>query len=1238
MRGANLDGDKVNEKKRNLSRKEGSYSSKRMSALRTFQFSINTPSFILTIIVLLCYTFIACTRQSSQQQHDLTSEDWLIKSLQVAVADSDPNIVALAIEKLGDLQAESSLSLIIDRYRQLRTDKNVSKATARSLGKLRSSPDASLPVLAELLNNNETAVRDEAVASIGEYKQAAATYLPKLLQFHEQGHLASEYGYTVEHPPTSEALSKIGIITQDGVDLLLKEVDRHKSIVFSGVRGEELQRYTIERLLTRLTPQTEPSIQLSALEALLAIDTYTKPEAQRLLAILSQSSSAPTITVQAKASILLGRILSGHTELTEQLFNDPLRTLPTSLIKRLLELSKVYEQINKDHDQPGHPAWQKTRIDRVLFNREESDPFITAIGYLGRSWRQALDSLSPLFNCGINSENELRSIAVMQAIRIAAENGASLQDKLQECALSKNAGFSLKYIPKTLEAMGPSGLGLIERLGSKLSQQISIEERERIIWILSSTELETGQYLSESYTDAALGLPIRCTAAKKILRDGPDKSKALITLNSCLRDAIARAQKKNLSNGELSLANQAARIATSAVTTNGKGNWKSDIDRRAIIDSLLVAWEMYPPTDTYVEGTELLDTEDALHALLAAGPLPFKSSLTVLEHMYDEPGHREPVFSDFSIQAKFRFWGIVLSGADERIVSASKWLAEDPQKKPIPTNIKLEEARLLLKGLTAVIHESSNGNLRNNAVTRLDQLVRTGVGWERIDLPLLDEAHNALANLDSQEATARPRSAVDELRKQIAGDNFIKRWALAIPILWILLLVAIVILAPFHDFFQNLLMNPWVRNLGSLWLIPLLLSVFPPIRRHVLRRYLRNTKEDKEFSALASRYVVPSDDFTIESFSRSIIEHKQLFFLGSAGIGKSSYFRYLTHQYAELYGRLLPKNIVPVFLPLSRYDLSEPDAIFRAELQTLGGLSDKDLTDWYLKQGGFLIFIDGLNEVNEEAQQKVSGFVNAHRKGNLICLSSQLTHPLFDWINQVQMEGLIPEKIKEFLTRGIGEERGREMIAQFTEATYKIYAVPQDLEFAVQLFEHGKLVPQSLPDLYEMILGPVLQQWEARGRPDYPEILCERAYNMLVNKESYFDAVNPPIPSEITSDLFTKRFLIERDPHYLFRHDLIKAFLAAKFFSPRWRELLNKNNNKLNSNWLSMFRFAVLELAKTDGIEVSNDIRDFVFAVLRRKPELAAELFRWVKDFQPNLIDGWANEFMKLYGEKLLAT
>ncbi|HET9713559.1 MAG TPA: hypothetical protein VFP64_16840, partial [Pyrinomonadaceae bacterium] len=93
-----------------------------------------------------------------------------------------------------------------------------------------------------------------------------------------------------------------------------------------------------------------------------------------------------------------------------------------------------------------------------------------------------------------------------------------------------------------------------------------------------------------------------------------------------------------------------------------------------------------------------------------------------------------------------------------------------------------------------------------------------------------------------------------------------------------------------------------------------------------------------------------------------------------------------------------------------------------------------------------------------------------------------------------------------------------------------------------------------------------------------------------------------------------------------------------KFFSPRWRELLNNDNDKLNSNWLSMFRFAVLELTKMDGSEVSNDVRDFVFAVLRRKPELAAELFRWVNDFQPELIDGWANEFMKLYGEKLLAT
>jgi hypothetical protein len=42
--------------------------------------------------------------------------------------------------------------------------------------------------------------------------------------------------------------------------------------------------------------------------------------------------------------------------------------------------------------------------------------------------------------------------------------------------------------------------------------------------------------------------------------------------------------------------------------------------------------------------------------------------------------------------------------------------------------------------------------------------------------------------------------------------------------------------------------------------------------------------------------------------------------------------------------------------------------MFALQLATYGDLHDEELADWFLRQGGFAVFLDGLNEISATAR------------------------------------------------------------------------------------------------------------------------------------------------------------------------------------------------------------------------------------------------------------------------------
>jgi hypothetical protein len=456
-------------------------------------------------------------------------------------------------------------------------------------------------------------------------------------------------------------------------------------------------------------------------------------------------------------------------------------------------------------------------------------------------------------------------------------------------------------------------------------------------------------------------------------------------------------------------------------------------------------------------------------------------------------------------------------------------------------------------------------------------------------------------------------------------------WLLLVSVLWIGLLLIAFSLAPISSPCHNMLMNPWFRKIGSFGIVPLIITSIPAVRRHVLRRYVRSLREDDNLNIWRQRFVVPSDELLPERFANLLLRRRTVLIIGQSGIGKTSFSRYLTSCYASKdRKRLLPGKFIPVIIHLSRYEGVSLEEMFDAELSNSGKLTDKALNSWFLRQGGFVIFIDGINEVPDATRQSVSRFVNQYWKSNLICISSQQKYAEFDWMEKFELTYLTPDKIRDVLTLRVGSEQAAIALQQFNTDTYDAYKIPQDLEFAVELLKRGQSLPKTKSDIYKATLEPLFDTWESSGQTAYSTLLFKRAFEMLSSSDAAFERAGSDLPHEIRESLSERKLIVRRGDHYHFRHDLVRAYLAAQHFAPRWAQILQDRELVVDSNWRAMLEFAILDIA--EGVEVGR----ILFLTLERNVRLVGELFKWLNNLRPDLCGIWADEFRLKYGAAML--
>ena len=453
-------------------------------------------------------------------------------------------------------------------------------------------------------------------------------------------------------------------------------------------------------------------------------------------------------------------------------------------------------------------------------------------------------------------------------------------------------------------------------------------------------------------------------------------------------------------------------------------------------------------------------------------------------------------------------------------------------------------------------------------------------------------------------------------------------------IISVLVVLSIFALSPKIDFCHSAIMNPWLRKYFSIGSVPLLLSIFPFLRRYILKRFSKSIFEDREFSVwYEGRYIYPDRDFLPNIFGEKLEKERKLLLIGQSGIGKTAYFKHLTASYASPLKPSLPKKVIPVYITLRNYGSNSVEELIYNQLFSHGKVTDEELAKMFLEQGGFLIFLDGINEINNyQNRQSLNEFVEKFWTSNYICLSSQQTYPELDGIPLLELKRLNHSKVNELIRQNINNSiKAEEIISKLTDDDYELYSIPRDLEFAIEILNSSKdILPKTRTELYKTVFSFIFSKWEKEEKSDAGANLYRNAYIMMTEHNFVFDSVEDSKYKDITIELFDQKLLIKKEKNYYFRHDLILSYLASEYFYLRWENLFeNLEGNTIDNNWLEMLKFSC------ENIQDVNEVENLVYKVLEKsiRKDLVEDLFKWIKNNHPDKCEPWENNFYIKYGK-----
>ncbi len=385
----------------------------------------------------------------------------------------------------------------------------------------------------------------------------------------------------------------------------------------------------------------------------------------------------------------------------------------------------------------------------------------------------------------------------------------------------------------------------------------------------------------------------------------------------------------------------------------------------------------------------------------------------------------------------------------------------------------------------------------------------------------------------------------------------------------------------------EILADPVTRKAGIYF--GFALRYLTPVRIWVFERYYDKLKKDwPSNDSYVPYYLIPHTDKSdgkpadlIESTNiiKCLRNENRILIVGGPGTGKTALVKNLIQTYCEqpsLRAAWKRYGFIPIWVNLRELASSSDMSVIELVRSALEGqevkFDEKDLFfELLLRNGGFLIILDGLNEVNIDSA--VNKFAATMPSVKLL-LTSQ-TDLVSDSFKRYRLPFFDPHFAKTLLRKFIGGELANKAIQEVpelwpgikcgydvrlieqivkTQETKKQESPPQTTKTLKSdrtkppLFDtQDSKLPKNRLELYKAMvkLSDTKYEKEKIETRAFPwAVVCERAWNMWRDRQRRFQ------PDENLTDTDVKHLddtniVVKRSNGYEFSHDLMRAFLSA---------------------------------------------------------------------------------------------